>query len=89
MRESKVIKEIMCIRERQAAVEMEMRSIKEDVGEIKVSIRDINKKITNNITNGRMQNAVQNVKIGAWVWFMRVTSITIMSALITKLLSLW
>ena len=78
MKENKLIKEIMCIRERQAVAETEIKGIKEAVGEIKTSIICLDKKITKNILNN---------KVGSWI--SRLISISIVGALITKLFSLW
>lgn len=78
MRESKIIKEIMCIRERQAVAETEIKGIKKDVGEVKAFIIRLDEKITKNILNNKVSS-----------WVSRIISISIVGALITKLFSLW
>ena len=63
----------------------EQSHIAEDLTWVKDKVECLIKKVT----KLKVNNAVAKVKIGLWAWFVRISMVAIMGALITKLFELW
>lgn len=79
------VKEVIELGKKQERLEVQMSNIEEDVHEIKKDVKCLDGKFTKNYLN----NTVTKLTVKAWMWFIRVSTVTIMGALVTKLFNLW
>ena len=80
-----ISKEVVELGKRQAVVEEKGTHIEADVGEIKSDVKCLDRKFS----NSKLNSKITSLKVNAWVWFIRISTIAIMSALVTKLFNLW
>ena len=87
MNEHEIWKQINDTRDRVIRVEERQKGMEKKIDHICIKQDDLQTTLTKAIKNGAVQNAVQNIKIGAWGWFIRIVVVSTMGAIITGIVT--